>query len=366
MQRFELSLNAPFAASQLAEVAVVTDVARKLGVSPLCVLDRTGITLGSLEGSEQRLVSMDQFIGALTNGVERTHDRCFTVRAGSRVHLSAFGLAGYALWSAASLRAALELASRYKPLLNLKCGPTLSVEDEVANLYFSAPQGLTQDEADMCLEFEVAKVLTFIADLQVQAFDPEIHIASSSLPIKGTSLMLMERPVHCSEGVTKIVFKSSLLDQPLVQFNPVTNKACIRSCDETLLNFDSSTDLVSRVRTILCDASLGAIPTLPEVASQLCMSARTLRRRLETMETSYSEILDGVRRSLAIRYVSTTQMTTECIAERLNYSDAANFSHAFKRWTGHAPRAYRTRAVTEQQTIHSRHSPPELLASAVA
>ncbi|MNG08999.1 Bacterial regulatory helix-turn-helix protein, AraC family [compost metagenome] len=34
-------------------------------------------------------------------------------------------------------------------------------------------------------------------------------------------------------------------------------------------------------------------------------------------------------------------MTTEEIAERLNYSDAANFRHAFKRWTGRSPKEYR-------------------------
>jgi AraC-like DNA-binding protein len=34
-------------------------------------------------------------------------------------------------------------------------------------------------------------------------------------------------------------------------------------------------------------------------------------------------------------------MTNEEIASRLGYSDAANFRHAFVRWTGKAPREYR-------------------------
>jgi AraC-like DNA-binding protein len=75
------------------------------------------------------------------------------------------------------------------------------------------------------------------------------------------------------------------------------------------------------------------------------MSARTLRRHLEALDTSYSEILDSVQKTMAVHYVSTTSLTIEIIAERLKYSDAANFNHAFKRWTGEAPRQYRARQL---------------------
>lgn len=71
------------------------------------------------------------------------------------------------------------------------------------------------------------------------------------------------------------------------------------------------------------------------------MEPRTLRRRLEAQGTSYREILAGVRQGLAIEYLRKTRMTTEDIASRLGYSDAANFRHAFLRWTGKTPHEYR-------------------------
>jgi len=66
-----------------------------------------------------------------------------------------------------------------------------------------------------------------------------------------------------------------------------------------------------------------------------------LRRRLDALGTSYNALLVEVRKKLAIRYLLNTPMTTEAISEQLNYSDAANFRHAFKRWTGRSPREYR-------------------------
>ncbi|MGB8417031.1 AraC family transcriptional regulator ligand-binding domain-containing protein [Paraburkholderia sp.] len=344
MQRLELESNYGFPALNTAEIAVLVDIASKLGVSSIAALHRTGLSSTALQESPGR-VSLQQHLTTLFNVTERSGDRLMPLRAGSRVHLTAFGIVGYALWSSASLGDALELSTMYRPLLNLKCGPTLSFEGSTAVLYFSGPVGLSVAEKEMCTEMEVAKVLTFLNDLQVKGFHPiEVRLTSAAFKQSTGLSVLLGCPVVGHSDVAQIRFDASWLEQRLPQFNPITHRACIRACDELLTAQENTCDLVTRVRTILVEAS-GNIPTLPEVANTLCMSARTLRRRLDTMETSYSEILNSVRKTLAIHYVSTTQLTTEIIAERLNYSDAANFSHAFKRWTGEAPRQYRARLV---------------------
>lgn len=64
------------------------------------------------------------------------------------------------------------------------------------------------------------------------------------------------------------------------------------------------------------------------------MSGRTLRRRLEAEGTSFQDIVDDVRSSLAMEYLKTTRMSTNDIAMLLGFSDAADFRRALKRWTG--------------------------------
>jgi AraC-like DNA-binding protein len=44
--------------------------------------------------------------------------------------------------------------------------------------------------------------------------------------------------------------------------------------------------------------------------------------------------LAEVRCQLAKEYLRTTRLSTEDIADVLGFSDAANFRHAFRRWTG--------------------------------
>ena len=78
----------------------------------------------------------------------------------------------------------------------------------------------------------------------------------------------------------------------------------------------------------------GRYPGIEVVAEKLSMHPRALRRRLEVEGTAYRDILAEVRMRLAIEYLRKTKMTNEEIANRLGYSDAANFRHAFLRWTG--------------------------------
>jgi AraC-like DNA-binding protein len=80
------------------------------------------------------------------------------------------------------------------------------------------------------------------------------------------------------------------------------------------------------------------------VAAELGMSGRTLARRLASEGHSFSKILDGLRSALARRYLAESEMSISEIAWLLGYSEVANFTHAFHRWTGTNPRTERAKA----------------------
>jgi AraC-like DNA-binding protein len=98
--------------------------------------------------------------------------------------------------------------------------------------------------------------------------------------------------------------------------------------------------MAADIRRILIEQP-GRFPSIEAMADELKLNSRTLRRKLEAEETSYRVILGEVRMRLAIDYLRETTMTNEEIASRLGYSDAANFRHAFARWTGKSPSEYR-------------------------
>lgn len=80
---------------------------------------------------------------------------------------------------------------------------------------------------------------------------------------------------------------------------------------------------------------------LAGAARAMHVTPRTLIRRLETEETSFQAIKDGLRRDLAIRDLQAGSKSIEEISQDVGFSSAANFHRAFRRWTGVTPSSYR-------------------------
>jgi AraC-like DNA-binding protein len=126
---------------------------------------------------------------------------------------------------------------------------------------------------------------------------------------------------------------------------------------------DSTPALIRALQALVFDLERGPA-SLGDVANRLALSERTLRRRLRALGTSYNKILQDARSSSAKEWLRDRNLTMESIAWRLGYTETANFRHAFKRWTGQSPQAYRrqllgtgqaTDAPNRRQT-HSRVS----------
>ncbi|MBI5791293.1 MAG: AraC family transcriptional regulator [Rhodocyclales bacterium] len=100
--------------------------------------------------------------------------------------------------------------------------------------------------------------------------------------------------------------------------------------------------LAQRVREHL-RAALPEHLALPALAKRLFLSPRTLHRRLEDEGTSFRAIKDGLRRELAIEWLSKTSRPLNRIGTDLGFADAAAFYRAFAAWTGSGPREYRRR-----------------------
>jgi len=80
---------------------------------------------------------------------------------------------------------------------------------------------------------------------------------------------------------------------------------------------------------------------IESVARALGLSRQTLYRRLKSDGATFEQVLDGLRRRLALRFIGEQGMTVKEAAWRLGFSDPAAFSRAFKRWTGRSPGATR-------------------------
>jgi AraC-like DNA-binding protein len=90
------------------------------------------------------------------------------------------------------------------------------------------------------------------------------------------------------------------------------------------------------------EGSLGAgVPTIEAAAEMGGTSVRTLQRRLADNALSYEEVVDRVRFEKATRLLRDSGIKLSAIAADLGYANAANFTRAFRRWSGHSPSQFR-------------------------
>ncbi|MET0341552.1 MAG: AraC family transcriptional regulator ligand-binding domain-containing protein [Polyangiales bacterium] len=101
--------------------------------------------------------------------------------------------------------------------------------------------------------------------------------------------------------------------------------------------------LAVQIRTHLLARLAEGVPLLPSVARKLGLSARTLRRRLAEVRSSYAELVDEARRERALSLAARAELDVGRLAELTGFTDASAFARAFRRWTGQRPREYMQR-----------------------
>ena len=95
------------------------------------------------------------------------------------------------------------------------------------------------------------------------------------------------------------------------------------------------------VRSVLMESLPLGITSAEKIAEKLCVSQRTLQRRLKREDTSFQEQLNHCRHMLAKHYLLNSKMSITEIAFMIGYMDSSSFSRSFAIWTGLSPEKYR-------------------------
>lgn len=329
-------IYAPYKLSALVETLL------GLGVSPADALSGTGITQAELDDA-QTLTSVGQYLMACRNAVRLVPDPITPFLVGRRMHLSAYGMYGYALMCSVTLREFFNEGVKYHRLAT----PTVVIEwrEEGGAAIWSFPRlacpELSADLHRFLLEQQLVQHAVHLKDVAGPACKP--LKASLSYPEPAHAdyyARFLECPVQFGAAACELHFDAGILDQPTQLAHKLTSTLMQATCDRLLGQARTSVGASGRVYQILM-ATPGRLPALNDVADMLHMHERTLRRKLESEGTSFGDIVDDVRSSLAMEYLRTTKMTTDDIAALIGFSDAANFRRAFKRWTGKAPSEFR-------------------------
>ena len=133
-----------------------------------------------------------------------------------------------------------------------------------------------------------------------------------------------------------------MLDLPVVGEDPFLHELMLKTCEDAIRDRPSK---LSAFRTVVENTIAPLLPhaeaQVETVADLLNVSERTFARRLASEGLTFGEILDGLRRDLAVRYLEQRDLQISQIAWLLGFQQPSAFSHACRRWTGKSPLEYR-------------------------
>jgi AraC-like DNA-binding protein len=303
------------------------------------VLEQAGVTSAELARPETRIPHR-LMMAVLESWVARTGDETIGLRAGVNVEPGDLDAVEYAARSCSTLREAIECAARYLHLIHEASEATLIDYGPHVLWRTRITDGVLQPRAanDFMIVAATRFAMRCVEDLRPAHEVHFMHAAPSdmsSYAAFGESVLKFEMPHN------GFVMDKTQLERPTRGANSRMHAAFETYVRE--LSDRAALGIRSRAREAIT-LRLGTGDMCMEVvAAALAMSVPTLRRRLEDEGTTFTDLVDDVRRDLAERYLREPQRSISEIAILLGFAHAPAFHKAFRRWKGVTPSEHRGR-----------------------
>lgn len=305
--------------------------------------------LPDVTGSPTQKLRLSAYCGLFEEAARQTGNENFGLWFGNQFRPRDLGMWGYAAVSAPTLGAALESLVRLFGYHQ---------ESSMMRLCRDA-NGLTRLEYQITTpeiverrqdaELSLGMFLNLIRECCGGHWSPEeVHFEHPKPALAREHERAFGAPVYFSQSTNALLFRPDILVRPMPSRDPKL-MAMMETCLEQLGAQAISDDvLLDRVRTIIRMKLPDGYPSLEDIAESLRAPLGTMHREFHDAGLTYKEIVEDVRRHLAISYMKQRHLPFSEIAMLLGYSELSAFSRAFRRWTGASPREYRTRSLDAQ------------------
>lgn len=318
-------------------------ILRERDIDPQPLLEVAHIPLQALDDPTYQLTP-HQEITFTEQVIKAIGEPDFGLTVGGRYHLSSYGMLGLAIQTSADLLSAMQVLYKNILMTWTYMHWITTVRGDTAYVSLSKLRDLGECHQYMIDRGLVASRIIFEEALGSPLNISAVYMTQSEPEYADRYRELFDCEIHFGANENCYEFPAEVLTRPLIHAEPETSRIYASQCERISKQLASNQTFSDIVRNYIL-ASAHQSTSLEQAADYLNMTVRTLQRKLGQENTSYKELLEEVRRNLAIEYLQTTTLTLDDIADKLGYSDSSSFCHAYKRWTGDNPGKLRRHAV---------------------
>lgn len=311
------------------------------------------LRLGSMTAAELQdpagVLTYPPFRRLVLNALAAAREPALGLFVGERLVASTHGIVGFAAVNSSTVRQALEVVERFASLRSSLIAISHDIGLLDARVLFTEALPLGDIQRPV-LEAVVLSIKNVLDEITMGA----CQVYEVAFPFEEPEYAALARDIfgcRVRYGQSWAGFRASpdVLDVPLKLADPAMFEEAASICQRELDRIAANESMAARVRRLLLEKQTG-FPSLQVTARLFHMTPRTLHRRLVDEGTSYRELLESVRHTLAVEHVKSGRFDLDEIAYRLGYTDLANFRRAFKRWEAVPPSVFREQHAARRDT----------------
>ncbi|WP_108846306.1 helix-turn-helix transcriptional regulator [Dietzia lutea] len=308
----------------------------------------TGIDPRDLTDETAQIWAHQEF-AVIRNLLGRLGDRPgLGVEIGAHSTIGRTGAIGFMMLAGPTVRAALERAVPYLALspTHLRFSLEVGVVEGAGGGAFlvAADDEIPADVRTFVVERDLSGLAVAFRGAQIELAPValETTLGPESARLLGEAWGLAPEAVTPGAADNRLTVSHEALDAHLPQGDENTARLFERQCRELLAERLARVGVAGQVRSRLRHEHQ-TWPSMTDVAAELHVDVRTLRRRLAAEGTSYRRLVDEVRHERATELLAQGVPVAQ-VADELGYSETSTFTRGFRRWEGAPPSRVRGRS----------------------
>ncbi len=327
-------------------INTVIDTLGSLGGNQQALTERTGIDPLVLKDPNNRL-PVATLLTLFKESSKSICDPDFGLHVGCQINPGSYSILGYLAMSCHTVREAFELMPRYRRIV-MDTGQTKLTRYDTYSVVTWHPISPLLLEQRYLVDMIFSGWVNFIRMLHGTNERPQRVEFTYPNPEDSTlHRALFGESLHFGQPQNRLFFDNKMLDLPLSNANPLLFESLSTLAKYAIRSLEASESTSSQVKKLLTRLMPKAEATIDRVTKELGTNKRALQRQLGAEGTTFKEILQELRKELAVQYLNDLQLTILDIALLLGYSENSAFTAAFRSWHGLSPTEFRNQQAQE-------------------
>lgn len=268
-------------------------------------------------------------------------DGAFGLRVGERTEMRTYGVVGRAVIASGTLGEALRNMARYLPIWTNVGNFRLHEEGAVAHFRWEYANCALPETRQDC-EMTMATVAQFNRASSGREWKPlEVWFQHRKPRDVSEHARIFRAPVRFGMPANALLLDSKQLKIPLRSAGVYSRRASIHAAEEKLAEATGTESLAQSALSFIRQKLTRGDFSVEAVSRHLGLSPRTLQRRLRDESSSYRQLIQQARQDLSRFLLLGAEATATETAYALGFSEPSAFHHAFQKWHGMPPQAYK-------------------------